>query len=162
METHHYYLENKLESKKQLIKICNQEEMARFAQFISSIIKPNSTILLNGNLGAGKTYLAKNIISNISNFSVDEISSPTFTIYNEYNSRFGDLYHFDLYRIKKISELENIGFFDYINNNVTIIEWPEMIFKFITKNFIKIELSFDDKNNNDEVRYIKFTTDLNK
>jgi tRNA threonylcarbamoyladenosine biosynthesis protein TsaE len=80
---------------------------------------------LTGNLGAGKTTLVKFLCKNLN--SPDEVTSPTFSLVNEYVFPSGKIYHFDLYRINHIEELLNIGFDEYIDSgNYCFIEWPEI------------------------------------
>jgi tRNA threonylcarbamoyladenosine biosynthesis protein TsaE len=81
--------------------------------------------ILNGNLGAGKTTLVKYLCKTLD--CTDTITSPTFSLINEYLSPSGRIFHFDLYRIKCIEELINIGFYEYIDSgNYCFIEWPDI------------------------------------
>jgi len=84
-------------------------------------------VLISGEMGAGKTTLIKQILIGLN--VIDNISSPTFSIINEYKTKSTDLiYHMDLYRINKIEELEEIGFFEYLESgNLCFIEWGEII-----------------------------------
>ena len=77
----------------------------------------------------------------------DEIKSPTFSIVNEYDHPSGPIYHFDLYRIEKIDELDVIGFEEYIDNcNICFIEWPEVGMEKIFGNYMQINLGHIDDN----------------
>ncbi|EJL73022.1 tRNA (adenosine(37)-N6)-threonylcarbamoyltransferase complex ATPase subunit type 1 TsaE [Chryseobacterium populi] len=81
--------------------------------------------LLKGNLGAGKTTFTQFLLKNLG--SSDEVSSPTYSIINEYNTPKGKVYHFDLYRLKNIEEVYDIGIEEYLDNAfLCIIEWPEV------------------------------------
>lgn len=81
--------------------------------------------LLKGNLGAGKTTFTQFLLKNLG--SSDEVSSPTYSIVNEYNTPKGKVYHFDLYRLKNIEEVYDIGIEEYLDNAfLCIIEWPEV------------------------------------
>lgn len=107
--------------------IADEIEMSRFASQISLVAKENATILLFGDLGAGKTLFAKKFISQSCEFDENEVSSPTFNIVNCYKSLNGvDIFHYDLYRIEDFNELAEIGLFDNINAGINIIEWPEV------------------------------------
>lgn len=108
-------------------------------------------LLLKGNLGAGKTTFTQFLLKNLD--SKDEVNSPTYSIVNEYNSPKGKIFHFDLYRLKNLEEVYDIGIEEYIDNGfLCIIEWPEVYeeelydLKFHTINII----------NSDERREITF------
>ena len=91
-------------------------------------ILPNlqhNILLLKGNLGAGKTTFSQFLMKNLG--STDEVSSPTYAIVNEYHSPKGKVFHFDLYRLKKIEEAYDFGIEEYLDNAfLCIIEWPEI------------------------------------
>ncbi|WP_326982809.1 tRNA (adenosine(37)-N6)-threonylcarbamoyltransferase complex ATPase subunit type 1 TsaE [Chryseobacterium sp. MYb264] len=85
----------------------------------------HNILLLKGNLGAGKTTFTQFLLKNLG--SKDEVNSPTYSIINEYNSPKGKIYHFDLYRLKNIEEVYDIGIEEYLDNAfLCIIEWPEV------------------------------------
>ena len=82
-------------------------------------------LLLKGNLGAGKTTSTQFLLKNLG--SQDEVSSPTYAIVNEYDTPKGNVFHFDLYRMKNSDEVEDIGIQEYLDNAfLCIIEWPEV------------------------------------
>ncbi len=119
-----------------------EEELKKVAEYLmSKMSSKKNLILLSGDLGAGKTALTK-YIAKVLNVK-SEITSPTFTIVKEYkttNKIFKNLYHFDVYRIKEIDELDNIGFSEYLykNNSICVIEWADKI-----KDILPIEKSID-------------------
>ena len=98
-----------------------------------------------GDLGAGKTKFTEGFLSfwNLQ----DQISSPTFTIVNEYTSEDINIYHFDVYRLADIDEFYAIGGQEYFEKGICIIEWGELILEALPDNYIKIEIK---KDNNDE------------
>ncbi|TYA58948.1 tRNA (adenosine(37)-N6)-threonylcarbamoyltransferase complex ATPase subunit type 1 TsaE [Formosa maritima] len=105
----------------------------------------SKTILLYGDMGVGKTTLIKAFVKQLGSF--DEVSSPTYSIVNEYELKDDKIYHFDLYRIKDIDEAYNFGIEDYIDSNHwIIIEWPELIEELITNNFDSIVLKLNENN----------------
>ena len=97
-------------------------------------------ILITGEMGAGKTTLIKQILVDLN--VIDNVSSPTFSIINEYKTKTKDLiYHMDLYRIDKIEELDGIGFFEYLESgNLCLIEWGEKIENTIGDNYDKFKI----------------------
>ena len=103
-------------------------------------IKTN-IVLISGEMGVGKTTLIKEVL--LSMKVVENVSSPTFSIINEYISGQNKIvYHMDLYRIKNISEIEGIGLFEYLESgNLCIIEWGDMIEKLIDSKYDKFIIS---------------------
>ena len=103
------------------------EEIDRVAkQLIDSFT--HSIIAMSGQLGSGKTTLVQAIVSQLGNDGT--VSSPTFGLVHEYNIPNGKLIHMDLYRLEQESELEQLGFDDYISTeNLCLIEWPELAAK---------------------------------
>jgi tRNA threonylcarbamoyladenosine biosynthesis protein TsaE len=103
-------------------------------------LKTTSVLLLQGDLGAGKTTLTKKLMSQrgISK----EVSSPTFNIVNTYKTEEGfNVHHFDLYRIKHIEELDEIGFWEYLDSDdLCIIEWPEIIEDYLDIDYLKLHI----------------------
>lgn len=85
----------------------------------------HNLLLLKGNLGAGKTTFTQFLLKNLG--STDEVSSPTYAIVNEYRTPKGNVFHFDLYRMKSVGEVYDIGLDEYLDNAfLCIIEWPEI------------------------------------
>ena len=99
-----------------------------------------NVVLICGEMGVGKTTLIKELLS-LSGV-VDKVSSPTFSIINEYLIDNNEtIYHMDLFRINDITELENIGFFEYLESGRTcLIEWGEMIEELIESDYNKFTI----------------------
>ena len=121
------------------ILINSQLEMIKLAQQIATQINPKQTVALFGNLGVGKSFFAKSFI-NFLQSNPTEILSPTFNLVYSYKTKKGEIFHFDLYRIKNSQDLENIGFFDIVQKHITLIEWPQVAEKYLPKNCIKITI----------------------
>ncbi|WP_111307096.1 tRNA (adenosine(37)-N6)-threonylcarbamoyltransferase complex ATPase subunit type 1 TsaE [Confluentibacter sediminis] len=97
------------------------------------------TILIYGDMGAGKTTIIKSIVKLLG--SNDDVSSPTFSIVNEYEADNILIYHFDLYRIKNIEEAYSFGIEDYLfSDNWCLIEWPEKIESIVPIYYDRIDL----------------------
>ena len=103
----------------------------------------HNVVLMCGEMGAGKTTLIKELLSLMS--VIDNVSSPTFSIINEYSTDKGEIiYHMDLYRVEDISELDNIGFFEYLESGKTcLIEWGEIIENLIDSEYNKFTLTIE-------------------
>ncbi len=122
----------------------NENETKSLAREFSSILTAGDIILLNGNLGTGKTFFVKSVLEN---FNVSDVNSPTFAIVNEYNSARHKFYHFDFYRINKEYELYDIGIDDYLSDPdaITFIEWADL-FPDVVNNFsYRITFEFIDE-----------------
>ena len=125
-------------SKKVRYGINNIDEIS---QLIVDKVKTKKTILLRGELGSGKTTLVKSVLKKMG--VNDSVTSPTFSIVNEYKFEGNIIYHFDLYRIENIEELDVIGFEDYIyGQNICFIEWPEIVLNKIKLKYIDIEIRY--------------------
>ena len=117
-------------------------ELKRTSRDLKKNINHN-IILICGEMGVGKTTLIKELLLLMS--VIDNVSSPTFSIVNEYSTNKDEtIFHMDLYRIKDISELDNIGFFEYLESGKTcIIEWGEMIEELIDSEYNKFTITKD-------------------
>lgn len=95
---------------------------------IGSLCFPNTMIMLNGQLGAGKTTLSKGIAKGLG--VLDNVTSPSFAILNIYNGKL-PFFHFDLYRLSNESEIHELGFDEYFEGDgVCVIEWPDSLLKY--------------------------------
>lgn len=114
------------------------EETVEFGKKLGAILNSGDIISLSGDLGTGKTALTNGIAKSLGISSY--ITSPTFTLVNEYEGRL-PLYHFDVYRIADPDEMFDIGFEEYINGEgITIIEWGEQIKDILPKQIIRIDI----------------------
>lgn len=110
-------------------------------------------LLLNGDLGAGKTTFTKFLLARLG--SSDEVSSPTYSIVNEYDTENGKVYHFDLYRMSFIEEVYDIGIEEYLYNGfLNIIEWADVYLPELYDTPYH-QLNIEEKEGK---RYVKFET----
>ena len=96
------------------------------AKRLAERFKGNEVVLLIGELGAGKTVFAKGIAKGLGLRNTRTVCSPSYTILNIYKARY-PVYHFDLYRLGKKTEIEDLGWEDYLGHGVVIVEWAEKI-----------------------------------
>lgn len=122
----------------------SEQETINLGKKIAKQLKKGMIIILSGDLGSGKTKLAEGILTYFG--LQDEISSPTFTIVNEYNTPNLNIYHFDVYRLSDMDEFYAIGGEEYFEKGACIIEWGEMIEEIMPKDYIKITFSRDLEN----------------
>lgn len=100
-------------------------------------------ILFSGEMGAGKTTLIKELVKQLG--SKNKVSSPTFSLVNEYEGEKNDIYHFDFYRIEDESEAYDMGFEDYLDDlHFVFIEWPEKISNLWPEHYSFIKLEMDE------------------
>jgi tRNA threonylcarbamoyladenosine biosynthesis protein TsaE len=140
-----------------LIDLKDLNETKKIARKFIKFLEQGDIVLLQGDLGSGKTTFSRFLINQLQSknkLSMSEVTSPTFNIVNYYEVKKNNLQvaHYDFYRIKKFKELENIGFLDQIQNFVSIIEWPNLIMKAIDQYLV---ISFFLNSKTDE-RKIKF------
>ena len=115
----------------------SEEETRNIAKKFAEKLKVGDIVVLSGDLGTGKTKFTQGILSYFD--LEDEISSPTFTIVNEYNAKDGtNIYHFDVYRLSDSDEFLAIGGEEYFEKGICIIEWGEMIEDVLPANYTKI------------------------
>ena len=120
----------------------SEEETKSVAKQIAENIGTSGIIILNGELGAGKTKFTEGFLSY---FGLEnEISSPTFNIVNEYKNEKTTIYHFDVYRLSEIDEFYAIGGEEYFSKGICIIEWGEIIEEALPKHYTKITIKKDE------------------
>jgi tRNA threonylcarbamoyladenosine biosynthesis protein TsaE len=114
-------------------------ELEKASNFVLKNVN-HDIILITGEVGTGKTTLIKEYCKLI---GVEEtVNSPTYTLINEYQNKRGKIVHMDLYRVKDINEINELGLFEYLENNIVIIEWPEIILKMIDIKYSMINITF--------------------
>ncbi len=122
----------------------SENETTTIAEEFSKYLKPGMIVVLNGDLGTGKTFFTKQVLKK---FGVTNSNSPTFAIVNPYS---GDevFYHFDFYRINKEAELHDIGIEDYFKDeeSIIIVEWGNLFPQVIPHKRIEINISFSNEN----------------
>lgn len=120
-------------------------ETIKVGEKIGNILLPGDIVLLEGDLGAGKTHLVKGIATALG--STDYVTSPTFTILNIYKGNGININHFDVYRINDEEELLNIGFDDHIfSKDISIVEWANLIRGLYPDKYLSINIEVTKEN----------------
>lgn len=121
------------------------DNLENAADFVISNLKENSIVLLDGEMGAGKTTLSKSICFKLG--VEDNVSSPTFSIVNEYlDAKNQSIYHFDFYRINDLNEAYDIGAEEYFySGNLCLIEWASKVESIIPNQYILVYLDVIDE-----------------
>jgi tRNA threonylcarbamoyladenosine biosynthesis protein TsaE len=105
--------------------LANEAATLCFGQALAKIISAPMVVFLRGELGAGKTALTRALLQQLG--CPESVKSPTYTLVEEYHFPEFTVFHFDLYRVKSLAELSNIGFSEYFHSKaICIIEWPEL------------------------------------
>lgn len=129
----------------------NSSETMKFASELASTLHVGDVVVLSGELGAGKTKFTEGFLKY---FGLDnQISSPTFSIVNEYKKDNIHIYHFDVYRLEDVDEFYAIGGEEYFSSGICIIEWGEIIEEALPNNYIKI--TFEKDISDENLRYLK-------
>lgn len=125
------------------IYLKNEQETGEVGYRLGQLLNKGDVVCLIGDLGAGKTTITKSIAKALE--VEDYITSPTFTIVNEYDGKY-PLYHFDVYRISSSEDMHEIGFEEYLyGDGICIIEWANLIEDTLPDEYINIELNYKDE-----------------
>ncbi len=125
--------------------------LVEISHILCDFINCKSVLMLEGELGVGKTTLSSYILKKLVDQGKD-YTSPTFNLVHQYYSQLKkcEVYHLDLYRLKDQEEIKEIGFSDMLNNGIVIIEWPEIAFPILKRlspdRLIMTRLSFCNEN----------------
>lgn len=122
----------------------DEEETFALAEEMASGFKGNEVVCLSGELGAGKTVFAKGLAAGLGLKNTAQVCSPSFTIINIYQARC-TIFHIDLYRLGKESEIVELGLEDYLDEGVLIIEWAEKMERIPGSILINITMLENDK-----------------
>ena len=127
----------------------SEKDTINIAYNLAPYLKKGDIIILSGELGCGKTKFTEGILKYYG--LENEISSPTFTIVNEYNAKDINIYHFDVYRLEDVEEFYAIGGEEYFLNGICVIEWGEMIEEALPHDYLKINFSKMEEDDNKRI-----------
>ncbi len=137
-----------------VFKTASEEETREFAGRLASLLRPGDTVLLVGELGAGKTRLAQGIARGLG--VTERVTSPTFTLLREYHGRI-PLYHLDAYRLEGPWDLYDLGMEEYLEGEgVLVVEWGDRARSFFGPQALEVEIAFGEGENERVIRlYIR-------
>lgn len=121
----------------------NPDNTKNIGKKIGSLLRKGDLVALNGDLGAGKTCLVQGIAIGMD--CNQKVSSPSFSIIKEYTARL-PIYHFDLYRLNRAEEIEELGYEDYFyGNGIALIEWAAKIENYLPAEYLLVEIQLEDE-----------------
>ena len=129
-----------------LVDLSSENKTEELAKKFSKKLKPGNIVFFYGEIGVGKTTFIKyliNIFQKENKLEQTEVTSPTFNLLNEYRISKININHYDLYRLKSIQELKNLGLFENSKNLITLVEWPQII-KEKPENLIELFFKYED------------------
>jgi len=122
----------------------SEEETIRLGEKIAKRLKAGDFVALSGGLGAGKTTLVKGIAKGLGVKDYRHVNSPSFVLVKEYKGKV-PLYHFDIYRLNKLKDIEDIGYEDYLGRRgVVVIEWAGKMERILPKGYLGVSLKIKD------------------
>jgi len=133
-----------------IFPLSNLSATNALAKNLAPTLRARDVVTLQGGLGAGKTTFVRALLKELG--ISEEVPSPTFTLVQTYETEKFPVYHFDLYRLKRPEEIEELGFDDACADGLVLIEWPERAAGFMPRS--RLELSFA---NDDETRKVTLT-----
>ena len=136
------------------MKLKSLKETQNFSKKIAAKTKAGDIIFLYGEIGVGKTTFVRSLVHNFEKSKgvmLSQVLSPTFNIVFKYSIKSIQIMHYDFYRINKSTEIGELGVFSDENDNITIIEWPELL-KHKPKNRIEIRFKYLDNFKRREVK----------
>jgi tRNA threonylcarbamoyladenosine biosynthesis protein TsaE len=129
-----------------LYRTASEEETIALGERLARALPPKQVVLLIGQLGAGKTTLAKGIVKGLGAADPDEVSSPTFTLIHEYGNQ-GRVYHIDLYRLDQPRQVATLGLEDLLDRPaIVLIEWGERFSQFLPAERTEIRIRATGEN----------------
>jgi tRNA threonylcarbamoyladenosine biosynthesis protein TsaE len=143
--------------KNSIIDISSEETTRELAKELSNYLKGGEIIFLYGEMGVGKTTFVKYLINQFQikkNLRTSEVTSPTFNLLNEYDVDDLSIKHYDLFRLKDKSELNNLDLFENNKNVITLIEWPQLINKEKLNKTIDLIFNYENELNNRSVKIV--------
>lgn len=123
------------------VTLADIDATARLAAALAHLLRAGDLVALEGDLGAGKTAFARALIRELTKGD-EEVPSPTFTLVQTYEAAEFDIWHFDLYRMKKPEDAFELGIEDALAEGVTLIEWPDRLGPWLPRDRLTVAIAF--------------------
>ena len=134
-------MEAALLAEPQSLLLADEAATDRLARALAPLLEAGDVVALSGELGAGKTRLARGLIGALTG-AAEEVPSPTFTLVQSYDPPKGTLWHFDLYRLTRPEEAYELGIEEAFAGGISVIEWPERLGRLLPAERLEIALGF--------------------
>ena len=128
------------------VSVFSADETANLAAHLAAHLTVGDVILLTGEVGAGKTHFARSLIQSVID-TPEDIPSPTFTLVQTYDTKIGEVWHADLYRLSSVFEIEELGLIDAFETAVCLVEWPDRLGSLAPTNTLHITLEPGESDN---------------
>lgn len=128
-----------------IVDISDENNTRLLAENLANEAMPGDCFALFGDLGCGKTTFVKYFIQHLTS-KKENIQSPTFNIVKIYDSEICEILHADLYRLENLEDVINVGIIDELNDKISLIEWPELIEKYLPEGSKKLYFKFSGEN----------------
>jgi tRNA threonylcarbamoyladenosine biosynthesis protein TsaE len=123
------------------IALASEEETDALGRRLACLLRPGEVVALGGDLGAGKTALARALIRAWLDQPEEEVPSPTFTLVQTYEGERGEIWHFDLYRLERPEDAQELGFEEALGRALLLIEWPDRLGPLLPRKRIEVSLA---------------------
>jgi tRNA threonylcarbamoyladenosine biosynthesis protein TsaE len=130
-----------------VINLSDESATVQLANRLAAMLHVGDVIALSGELGVGKTMLARAVIGALAE-NPEEVPSPTFTLVQTYETKAGAIWHFDLYRLNHPDEVFELGFEEALAEGISLIEWPERLQGMVPGDRLDVVLEFDRRSEN--------------
>lgn len=120
------------------IRAESENDTAACAQKLAPRLRPGDVLLLEGDVGAGKSVFARALIRHLTGEPDLEVPSPTFTLVQTYDTKAGPVWHFDLYRLKGAEDIYELGWEEALSDAIAIVEWPERLEELLPPFFLSV------------------------
>lgn len=129
------------------VSLPDADATARLASELAPRLTPGDTLLLSGEIGAGKTHFARSIIQSrlARSGRLEDVPSPTFTLVQVYSNCVGEIWHADLYRLNSPDEAAELGLEEAVGTAIVIIEWPDRLGDAVPEDALWVEFQYLDK-----------------
>ncbi|TNE32649.1 MAG: tRNA (adenosine(37)-N6)-threonylcarbamoyltransferase complex ATPase subunit type 1 TsaE [Alphaproteobacteria bacterium] len=133
----------------------SREALGKIAAKLADFVRMGDVVLLEGNLGAGKTEFTRIFLRHLTGKNDLSVPSPTFTLVQQYDTPKGEVWHFDLYRLEDPLEIEEIGWTEALTHGISLIEWPDRLGPYLPEDYLRLKLDFSEKG--EDLRNISIT-----